>query len=71
VATPSDDPVYLYQDVFVGLIPERNLNNGEPAGQAMLIACADARSGEHAVHTVAFPVYDTARVSLGDRQAGP
>lgn len=45
MATPSDDPVYLYQDVFVGLIPERNLNNGEPAGHAMLIACADARRG--------------------------
>ena len=55
VPTPSEDPVYLYQDVFVGLIPERNLNNGEPAGHAMLIACADARSGEHAVHIGAEP----------------
>jgi protein-L-isoaspartate(D-aspartate) O-methyltransferase len=44
VATPSDDPVYLYQDVLVGLIPEPNLNNGEPAGHAMLIACADAHA---------------------------
>ena len=60
VATPSDDPVYLYQDVFVGLIPERNLNNGEPAGHAMLIACADARSGEHAVHIGAGVGYYTA-----------
>ena len=60
VATPSDDPVYLYQDVFVGLIPERNLNNGEPAGHAMLIACADARSGEHAVHIGAGTGYYTA-----------
>ena len=60
VATPSDDPVYLYQDVFVGLIPERNLNNGEPAGHAMLIACADARSGKHAVHIGAGTGYYTA-----------
>jgi protein-L-isoaspartate(D-aspartate) O-methyltransferase len=60
VATPSDDPIYLYQDVFVSLIPERNLNNGEPAGHAMLIACADARSGEHAVHIGAGTGYYTA-----------
>ena len=60
VPTPSEDPVYLYQDVFVGLIPERNLNNGEPAGHAMLIACADARSGEHAVHIGAGTGYYTA-----------
>src|SRR6516165_4503069 len=30
VPTPSDDPVYLYQDALVGIIPERNLNNGQP-----------------------------------------
>jgi protein-L-isoaspartate(D-aspartate) O-methyltransferase len=34
--TPSDDPVYLYQDVLVGLVPERNLNNGQPTYHAML-----------------------------------
>ena len=28
VPTPSDDPVYLYQDALVGIIPERSLNNG-------------------------------------------
>ena len=36
------------------------MNNGEPAGQAMLIACADARSGEHAVHIGAGVGYYTA-----------
>ena len=25
--TPSDDPVYLYQDALVGIVPERSLNN--------------------------------------------
>ena len=80
VPTPSDDPVYLYQDVFVGLIPERNLNNGEPAGHAMLIACADARSGEHAVHIgagtgyytaiLAHMVGDTGRVTAIEYEAG-
>src|SRR5262245_53027480 len=27
VPTPSDDPVYLYQDALVGIVPERDLNN--------------------------------------------
>jgi protein-L-isoaspartate(D-aspartate) O-methyltransferase len=27
-ATPTADPVYLYDDVLVGIIPERRLNNG-------------------------------------------
>jgi hypothetical protein len=30
VATPDDDPVYLYQDLLVGFVPERRLNNGRP-----------------------------------------
>jgi protein-L-isoaspartate(D-aspartate) O-methyltransferase len=50
VATPSRDPVYLYADVLVGIIPERNLNNGQPSFLAALIAAAGPRSGEHAVH---------------------
>jgi protein-L-isoaspartate(D-aspartate) O-methyltransferase len=58
--TPSGDPVYLYQDVFVGMIPERNLNNGNPSGHAMLIARADPRPGEHAVHIGAGLGYYTA-----------
>ncbi len=58
--TPSDDPVYLYQDVFVGMIPERNLNNGNPSGHAMLIARADPRPDEHAVHIGAGLGYYTA-----------
>ena len=37
VPTPSDDPVYLYQDALVGIIPERHLNNGQPWLHAMLI----------------------------------
>ena len=55
-----DDPVYLYQDVFVGLVPERRLNNGQPSGHAMLMAQADPRPGEHAVHIGAGVGYYTA-----------
>ena len=60
VTTPDDDPVYLYQDVFVGLVPDRNLNNGQPSGHAMLMAHADPLPGEHAVHIGAAVGYYTA-----------
>jgi len=60
VTTPDDDPVYLYQDLLVGLVPERRLNNGEPSGHAMLMAQADPRPGEHVVHIGAAVGYYTA-----------
>jgi protein-L-isoaspartate(D-aspartate) O-methyltransferase len=60
VTTPNDDPVYLYQDVLVGLVPERRLNNGQPSGHAMLMARADPRPGEHVVHIGAAVGYYTA-----------
>jgi protein-L-isoaspartate(D-aspartate) O-methyltransferase len=50
VPTPSADPVYLYDDVVVAILPERNLNNGQPSLHAMLIAAAAPRAGDHAVH---------------------
>ena len=60
IPTPSDDPVYLYQDALVGIIPERGLNNGQPWLHAMLIAAAGPRPGEHAVHIGAGVGYYTA-----------
>jgi protein-L-isoaspartate(D-aspartate) O-methyltransferase len=63
VTTPDDDPVYLYQDLLVGIVPERRLNNGQPSGHAMLIARADPRSGEHAVHIGAGVGYYTAIIA--------
>jgi hypothetical protein len=46
VTTPDDDPVYLYQDLLVGIIPERGLNNGRPSFQALLIAAAAPLPGD-------------------------
>ena len=60
VPTPSRNPVYLYDDVIVGIIPERNLNNGQPSLHAALIASAAPRAGEHAVHVGAGVGYYTA-----------
>jgi protein-L-isoaspartate(D-aspartate) O-methyltransferase len=48
--TPSRNPVYLYDDVVVAIIPERHLNNGQPSLHAALIASAAPKMGEHAVH---------------------
>jgi protein-L-isoaspartate(D-aspartate) O-methyltransferase len=60
VPTPNRDPVYLYDDVVVGILPERNLNNGQPSLHAHLIASATPRSGEHIVHVGAGVGYYTA-----------
>ena len=60
VPTPTDDPVYLYQDSLVGIITERGLNNGQPSLHAMLIAAAAPRPGEHVVHIGAGVGYYTA-----------
>jgi hypothetical protein len=48
--TPDDDPVYLYCDVLIGIVPERGLNNGMPSYHAPLMASAGIRPGDHVVH---------------------
>jgi protein-L-isoaspartate(D-aspartate) O-methyltransferase len=58
--TPSDDPVYLYTDDVIGIVPERDLNNGQPSPHARLIASAAPQPGEHVVHIGAGASYYTA-----------
>jgi protein-L-isoaspartate(D-aspartate) O-methyltransferase len=60
VWTPSADPVYLYTDDVVGIVPERDLNNGQPSLHAVLMASAGLQSGEHVVHIGAGVGYYTA-----------
>src|SRR5690242_17479448 len=36
VPTPSRNPIYIYDDVLIGIVPERNLNNGQPSLHALL-----------------------------------
>jgi protein-L-isoaspartate(D-aspartate) O-methyltransferase len=60
VTTPSDDPVYLYTNHVIGILPERNLNNGEPSLHAHLIANANPQTREHVVHVGAGVGYYTA-----------
>lgn len=61
--TPSDDPVYLYTDQLVGILPERNLNNGEPSLHARLISSAPSRLASMSVHVGAGVGYYTAIVA--------
>jgi protein-L-isoaspartate(D-aspartate) O-methyltransferase len=59
-ATPNADPVHLYIDGVVGILPERNLNNGQPSLHALLIAAAAPQAGEHVVHIGTGTGYYTA-----------
>jgi protein-L-isoaspartate(D-aspartate) O-methyltransferase len=44
----------------IGILPERNLNNGQPSLHAALIAAAAPQPGEHVVHVGAGLGYYTA-----------
>jgi protein-L-isoaspartate(D-aspartate) O-methyltransferase len=59
-ATPDPDAVYLYTDDVIGILPERNLNNGQPSLHAALIAVAAPQPGEHVGHVGAGLGYYTA-----------
>jgi protein-L-isoaspartate(D-aspartate) O-methyltransferase len=59
-ASPEADPVLLYVDAVVGIIPERGINNGQPSLHATLLAAAQIKAGEHVVHVGAGTGYYTA-----------
>ncbi len=60
VTTPDADPVYLYTNDLVGIVPERRLNNGQPSLHAHLIHKASPAVGEHVVHIGTGTGYYTA-----------
>src|SRR5713101_4469065 len=60
VTTPDADPVYLYTDDLVGILPERRLNNGQPSLHAHLVHQASPAAGEHVVHIGTGTGYYTA-----------
>jgi protein-L-isoaspartate(D-aspartate) O-methyltransferase len=68
--TPDDDPVYLYCDVLIGIVPERGLNNGMPSYHAPLMASAGIRPGDHVVHIGAGVGYYTAIMAQLSGTAG-
>lgn len=60
VPTPTADPVYLYTNDIVGIVPERHINNGQPSLHAFLLSQAETRPGEHVVHVGAGAGYYSA-----------
>ena len=58
--TPEADPVYLYVDQVIGIVPERWLNNGQPSFHAGLLSSAGINEGEHVVHVGSGTGYYTA-----------
>jgi protein-L-isoaspartate(D-aspartate) O-methyltransferase len=60
VPTPDADPVFLYTDDLVGILPERRINNGQPSLHARLIHHAAPAAGEHVVHVGTGTGYYTA-----------
>jgi protein-L-isoaspartate(D-aspartate) O-methyltransferase len=60
VRTPNADPVHLYTNDLIGIIPERQINNGEPSFHATLINHAMPVEGDHVVHVGAGTGYYSA-----------
>jgi protein-L-isoaspartate(D-aspartate) O-methyltransferase len=60
VPAPDADPVYLYTDDLVGIVPERHLNNGQPSLHAHLMHQAAPAAGDHIVHVGTGSGYYTA-----------
>jgi len=56
----SSDPRLLYQDVLIGLAPDRRINNGQPSLHADCLAAAAPAIGETVVHVGAGTGYYSA-----------
>jgi protein-L-isoaspartate(D-aspartate) O-methyltransferase len=60
VLTPDADPAHLYVNELIGIIPEKQINNGLPSFHAGLMSQAAVAEGEHVVHIGAGVGYYTA-----------
>lgn len=60
IPTVSADPALLYQDIVIGLAPERRINNGQPSFHAEFLAEAAPALGENVVHVGAGTGYYSA-----------
>lgn len=70
VPTPNADPVYLYTNDLVGILPERRINNGQPSLHAHLIHRASPAIGDHIVHVGTGTVISECRCGGGRRHLG-
>jgi protein-L-isoaspartate(D-aspartate) O-methyltransferase len=60
LATETDDPIILYQDILVGLDHQRQLNNGEPSLHARCLGAALPQPDDLVVQVGAGTGYYTA-----------
>lgn len=60
VTLPSNDPVYLYQDVLVSLDAQRGVNNGSPSLHARMLSALAPNGGETIAHIGAGAGYYSA-----------
>jgi protein-L-isoaspartate(D-aspartate) O-methyltransferase len=50
VETASSDPMLIYDNIVIGLAPEKQINNGQPSLHARALSAARIRPGEHVLH---------------------
>jgi len=60
IDTVTDDPRILYQDILIGLMTDRFLNNGQPSLHAFCLIACNPQPGECVVHIGAGTGYYTA-----------
>jgi protein-L-isoaspartate(D-aspartate) O-methyltransferase len=60
VATPTDDPIHVYQNVLFALDRERQINNGEPFLHGQLLGALAPARGNVALHIGCGTGYYTA-----------
>src|SRR5215471_8876700 len=60
LTTISSDPRLLYQDIVVGLAPDRGINNGQPSLHARCLAACAPKADDSVVHIGAGTGYYTA-----------
>ena len=60
IRLPTNDPVYVYQDVLVALASERGINNGGPSLHARMLDALSPQPGHRVVHLGAGTGYYTA-----------
>lgn len=60
IDTVIDDPRILYQDVLVGLLTERYINNGQPSLHARCLAACNPQAGNSVLHIGAGTGYYSA-----------
>ena len=68
--TPNDDPISLYEDVPVAIMPGLRLNNGQPSFVVSLISAGRLQPGERVVHIGTGLGYYTAVMRCLDGPTG-